>query len=213
MTSRYSPELVEVENGKWLVHWRLRRQGRRWWWLNPAWIEVHGLPPADDWCPRSVWKWTAGAMPGELIPRDARDLWLRQQGWCGFCWQPMEWPTGRLDLKSRPTVDHIRAQEHGGFDTWTNLQAVHGSCNSRKGARVGLHASWLDVEFPGHYVAAWPKDQVAQWQADLEYERRNPPPSVREKIERAARLQAEWSARCWHEPIPLNPAYEQETPF
>jgi 5-methylcytosine-specific restriction endonuclease McrA len=66
------------------------------------------------------------------------ELWLKQDGRCAICGEPM--PRGRFDVphatvwkKRRPTFDHIRPRAKGGMDDTENLQLAHAHCNKRKG--------------------------------------------------------------------------------
>lgn len=65
-------------------------------------------------------------------------LWLRQQGRCALCDEPMpetRWQTPHATVwkKLRPTFDHIRPRSKGGGDELENLQLAHAACNKRKG--------------------------------------------------------------------------------
>lgn len=56
-------------------------------------------------------------------------LWEKCGGICALCDQPMQ------PVAAKVHIDHILARAVGGTDDESNLQAVHQSCNSRKGHR------------------------------------------------------------------------------
>lgn len=59
-----------------------------------------------------------------------RDYWL-----CMLCMLPIDDGDG--------TIDHVVPMSRGGAHTWSNVQAAHRSCNSRKGTAVPLSSKGL----------------------------------------------------------------------
>ena len=90
-------------------------------------------------------------------PKDVVELWLRQGGYCGLCWDPLSWPGLELEgHPDEPTIDHIVPQSWGGDDCLMNTQAVHRRCNSAKGNRSS-DVSWLHDDFPGRQDVVFPR--------------------------------------------------------
>jgi 5-methylcytosine-specific restriction endonuclease McrA len=59
---------------------------------------------------------------------DRFEVFQRSSGICGICKQPVS-----LDELS---VDHVIPIARGGLHAYSNVQAAHGRCNSKKGARL-----------------------------------------------------------------------------
>jgi 5-methylcytosine-specific restriction endonuclease McrA len=94
-------------------------------------------------------------------PKDYIELWLRQGGFCGLCWEPLDphgWDSGDPDAI---TIDHIVPQSWGGDDCLMNTQAVHRRCNSAKGNRSS-DVSWLHDDFPGRQDVEFPRTAFAE---------------------------------------------------
>jgi 5-methylcytosine-specific restriction endonuclease McrA len=81
-------------------------------------------------------------------PKDVTELWLRQNGWCALCHEPLDPPgTHEPDHPDAAQIDHRVPISRGGLDTLWNTQAVHRSCNIAKSDQL-LGTTWVLPWFP-----------------------------------------------------------------
>lgn len=114
-----------------VVSTQITRDARAYWVCQP-------IPPTRTTYSggtSSIWKewhWARGHDPESerrQLPARVRSAVLERDGWiCQLCAQPIE--------RGRAHIDHILPVSRGGTDALDNLQAAHGTCNMRKGARV-----------------------------------------------------------------------------
>jgi hypothetical protein len=85
--------------------------------------------------------WAVMGSDGKPIPvteagaSRRREVWLRDQGICGICEQPVAFEEMQLD--------HIIPQSWGGSDEPYNVQPAHALCNQRKGNRLNRQMTLL----------------------------------------------------------------------
>jgi hypothetical protein len=99
-------------------------------------------------------------------------LFMRQQGLCGWCGEPLN-----ADLK-RMHVDHVMPVSRRGPSADWNFQLLHGRCNTAKGPRLTDRAYDLAAEHGfviPDFIAVWeqpvsgrkyglrPKDRAVHW--------------------------------------------------
>lgn len=143
---------------------------RKWVITSGDWVQYVTSLGNVAWRPalvRNKWWKPNNARLIDTKPKDVMELWLRQGGYCGLCWDSLSWPglepEGHPD---EPTIDHMVPQSWGGDDCLMNTQAAHRHCNSAKGNRSS-DVSWLHDDFPGRQDVDFPRtafDEQTMWE-------------------------------------------------
>jgi HNH endonuclease len=148
-------------------------------------IDSQGRPSGlAEWLPgQECWRCNGAcdsprAVAGRCLGDEAcrfryrASLFMRQQGLCGWCGEPLN-----ADLK-RMHVDHVMPVSRRGPSADWNFQLLHGRCNTAKGPRLTDRAYDLAAEHGfviPDFIAVWeqpvsgrkyglrPKDRAVHW--------------------------------------------------